>query len=179
METSRGDRAGVLGYVVALIGVACFVIGCSLPFLGAAQPGSEVSLYRLLTGSRGGVVLGGALLILFGGVAVVALVAIIGIARRGSRGWAPRALGFTSAAWAMTWIGYLLETESTRSLSPLSSREVGYWAVLAGVVVVASGAILANVAGGETGDRARPVSAGEPKLDNSSEREETGSLRDL
>jgi hypothetical protein len=44
MNTSEGERAGVLGYAVALIGAACFVIGCFLPFLGAAQSGSEVSL---------------------------------------------------------------------------------------------------------------------------------------
>jgi uncharacterized membrane protein len=147
---ARNDRAGALAYIVALSGAAVFVLGCFLPFLAAAdQPGGDasISLYRQNTSFGGGVSLVGELMILFGGVAIVSLVALLGIARRRSRPWAPRALAFVAATWAVQWIGFLLVYQELRSSSPLDSLGVGYWCVLAGVVVVALGAALANVPG--------------------------------
>ena len=149
---SRNDRAGSLGYIVALSGAAVFVIGCFLPFLAAAgQPGGDasISLYRQNTSFGEGASLVGELMILFGGVAIVSLVALLGIARRRSRPWAPRALVFVAATWAVQWIGFLLVYQDLRSSSPLDSLEVGYWCILVSVVVVALGAALANVPGRE------------------------------
>jgi hypothetical protein len=155
-DTAEVDRSrSSVGYVVALIGVAGFVIGCFLPFLGTGgQPAraASVSLYRQLTGfADDGAYRIGELLILFGGVTVVGLVAILGAARRSARSWTARALVFVAATWAAQWIGVLLVDNAMRSRSPLNSLEAGYWCIAASVVVVAVGAILANLRHGGAG----------------------------
>jgi hypothetical protein len=161
MERSRNDPPGsAVGYIVTLVGAAGFVLGCFLPFLGAdTRPGGEVSisLYRQLTGfAEDGAYRAGELMILFGGVTVVSVVAALGVARRGSRPWASRALVFVAATWAVQWIGYLLVYQAMKSSSPLGSLRAGYWCVLGGVVVVGLGAVLANVRiGGRAGEADR------------------------
>ena len=93
-----------VGYVVAMIGVAGVVIGCFLPFPGTGgQPAraGSVSLFRQLTGLVDDAAFRiGEFLILFGGITVLALVAILGAARQGKPSWAARALVFVAAALA-------------------------------------------------------------------------------
>ena len=158
-NTAEVDRSrSSTGYVVALIGVACFVIGCFLPFLGTGgrpAPAGSVSLYRQLTGSSGDAIYRiGEFLILFGGITIVGLLATLGATRRSARSWTARALLFVAATWAAQWVGVLLVDNAMRSRSPLSSLEVGYWCVAAGVLLVAIGAVFANLRRGEGGTSA-------------------------
>jgi hypothetical protein len=103
------------GYVIVLVGVIVFIVGCFLPYWGVTEPTSaSLSLYWLYIpegiGARQSV---GGLLILFGGVTTLAWIAIAGI--RGSR-WTRPALAGVTVAWSLTWIGTLL----AQSASPAS-----------------------------------------------------------
>jgi hypothetical protein len=71
---SRGS--GVVGYMIVLVGVAAFVLSCFVPYTQFFDQVS-ISYYRLATASRGGTLeYVGGLLLLFGGTATVAWVAL-------------------------------------------------------------------------------------------------------
>jgi hypothetical protein len=94
----------------------------------------SVSLYRLVTSGPGSSVehLGGALY-LFAGAATVGLIALAGIRR--PRPWTPYALSAGTAAWALTWVGVLVNQVG------FGPHDVGYWMLLASVAVSAAGTI--------------------------------------
>ena len=84
-----------LGYLVVLAGAAGFVVSCFLPYYDLTVLSGDprtVSLYQQLAsgGANEGGSDVGALLLLFGGIASVALVAALGVARSGPA-LAPRA----------------------------------------------------------------------------------------
>jgi hypothetical protein len=129
-----------VGYAIVLIGAALFVATCFLPYYGYefAQSGS-VSLYDQVIVARGGGLQLGPKLFLFGGVATVVVVALIGLTRRER----PSGRGFLTgavAAWSLTWIGSLLQTASLQGSGTIGglSLEIGFWlqAVSIGVVVI-------------------------------------------
>jgi hypothetical protein len=138
----RRWRAGSTGYVVVLIGVVAFVVGCFLPYYEYAQsPLGSVSLYRLMmfppSGAEADV---GAFLFLFAGIATLAWVAIAGV--RGSESWTRSALAAVTIAWSLTWIGTLLG-----AFQFATRRLLGYWVLFLGVGVVVIGAIMVWVSG--------------------------------
>lgn len=136
MET-EGDptraRRATLGYSSVLLGATLFVISCFLPYEGTLPPARTASLYDLsVSGPSGGSDLG-ALLVLFGGVATVAAVALVAI-MRGERNTSLSFLLIGAvAAWALTWIGSLLRIGTFGG-----SLKIGFWlqAVSIGVVVI-------------------------------------------
>jgi len=77
-------------------------------------------------------------LFLFGGVATVVVVALVGLTRRersSGRGFLAGAV----SVWSLTWIGSLLQTASLRGGTITGySLEIGFWlqAVSIGVVVI-------------------------------------------
>jgi hypothetical protein len=125
------------GYVVVLLGVVGFVVSCFLPFYGGALlgAGETISLYDSvrLPGSGIGEAFAGRLY-LFVGAGTVGVVAIIGIAR--PRTWAPYALVAAVAAWALTWLGVLLNQVG------LLEHGVGYWTAIASLGVAIVGTIV-------------------------------------
>ena len=133
-----GQRAPVLGYVIVLLGAALFVTSCFLPYYGVAGERS-VSLYDQLLVAQGGGLELGAILFLFGGVATVVVVAIVGLTR-GERPSLRAFLAGAVAAWSLTWLGSLLQAANLRdnALSGRLSLEVGVWlqAVSIGVAVI-------------------------------------------
>jgi hypothetical protein len=163
MDTSRNEPAGALGYVVALIGAVGFVISCFIPFLamgGLSPAATPVTLYGLFTRFPGHTAYRvGGLLILFGGVAIVSLVAIIGIARPSFRSWARRALLFVAILWAVERVGYLLVYHT------MSGVRAGFWCLVASVAVVVCGALLAEARADRNGRRPRSDEAatGDPR----------------
>jgi hypothetical protein len=79
------------------------------------------------------------MLFLFGGVATIVVVAIVGLTR-GERQSGRGFLAGAVAAWSLTWIGSLLQTANLRedALPRGLSLEVGFWlqAVSIGVAVI-------------------------------------------
>jgi hypothetical protein len=130
---TRAPRSRV-GYAVVLLGAALFVTTCFLPYYGF--PGApSTSLYDQLLVQDGGSEFGGFLL-LFGGVATVLVVAIIGLTR-GERPSEHAFLAGAVAAWSLSWIGSLLQSARLGGGSGLS-LEAGFWlqAVSIGVAVI-------------------------------------------
>lgn len=129
-----------VGYAIALVGAALFVATCFLPYYGFPDGGS-VSQYDQLMVGQGGGLESGAILFLFGGVAIIVVVAIVGLARpRLNMGSVHVFLAGAVAAWSLTWIGSLLQTVSLRNGStiPRLSLETGFWlqAISIGVVII-------------------------------------------
>ena len=139
VETRPETGPSPSGYVVVLLGVVGFVVGCFLPYLSGVilAPGEDsASLIRLLwTPAEGPLEQVGALLNLFAGAATVGAVALLGVGRQ--RGWTPRALVAGVAAWTITWIGVLMGQGA--SFGP---HEVGYWVLLASMGVAIIGTVV-------------------------------------
>ena len=140
-ETHRSHRRGsTLGYAIVLLGAALFVTGCFLPYEGFITPASRTaSLYeRLISGPSGGGSDLGAFLYLFGGVAIVAAVALVTLVRGEWRTGLPSFLMGAVAAWSLTWIGTLITIGTFTGVS----LEVGFWLQALGIGVAIIGAIL-------------------------------------
>ena len=134
----RRGRGSRVGYVIVLLGAALFVTSCFLPYYGFAG-GQSVSIYdQLLVVQDGGFELG-AKLFLFGGVATVVVVALIGLIR-GERQLGRGFLAGAVSAWSLTWIGSLLQSAGLREGTFIGglSLEAGFWlqAVSIGVAVI-------------------------------------------
>jgi hypothetical protein len=121
-------RGSTLGYLIVLLGAALFVTSCFLPYYGFPG-GHSVSLYdQLLVARDGGLELG-AKLFLFGGVATVVVVALIGL-MRGERQSGRGFLAGAISAWSLTWIGSLLQSAGLREGTTIPggiSLEAGFW----------------------------------------------------
>jgi hypothetical protein len=131
--------SGSVGYVIVLLGVIAFVVGCFLPFWnipsGMLPHTYNPSYFRLVVveGAEVATSVGGFLL-LFGGPAALSWIAIAGI--RGSR-WTRPAVAAATVVWSLTWIGMLL---GISRFGPLTvDRGVGWWVLLLGVAVVVIG----------------------------------------
>ena len=147
-ETERTPRGHRAANAVVLLGTALFVVSCFLPYYEAAAPGSVfggVSLYdQLQFGAEGWVFDLGTYLFLFGALAVVIAMAIVGITRRGYRIWTPAMLGVAVLAWATTWFGALLRQTSlvsSSSVIPETSLAVGFWLQALSILVVILGTL--------------------------------------
>jgi hypothetical protein len=133
---TRALRSSV-GYAIVLLGAALFVATCFLPYYGFPGGPSASRYDQLSVTQDGGLALGG-VLVLFGGVATVVVVAIVGL----TRGERPSRYAFlvgAVAAWSLTFIGSLLESASLRGRSLGGpSLEVGFWlqAVSIGVTII-------------------------------------------
>jgi hypothetical protein len=133
-----------VGYAVALLGAALFVVTCFLPYYGFPV-GRSVSRYdQLLVLQDGGLELG-AILFLFGGVATVLVVAIVGLTRS-ERPSVRACLAGAVAAWSLTWIGSLLQTANFReSAIGGLSLEIGFWLQAVSIGVAVIGTILVGL----------------------------------
>jgi hypothetical protein len=136
--TRRDTDPSASGYVIVLLGVVGFVLGCFLPYLSGVilAPGEDsASLIRLIwTPAEGLLDHLGALLNLFAGAATAGVVALLGLGRQ--RGWTPKALVAGVAAWTLTWIGVLLNQAG------FGPHDVGYWVLLASMGVAIVGTVV-------------------------------------
>jgi hypothetical protein len=152
VESGRPPRGHRAANVVVLLGAAAFVVSCFLPYyeIGPAPGGlaGEMSLYDQLhfPGSEGWVLELGTFLFLFGAMAVVIALAIVGVTRSGYRVWTPAMLGVAVLAWASTWFGVLLRQVSLlRSLIQEMSLAIGFWLQAVSILVVVLGTVAALV----------------------------------
>ena len=138
---TRAPRSTV-GYAVVLLGAALFVTTCFLPYYGF--PGARsISLYDQLVARDGGLEFG-AVLFLFGGVAIVLVVAIVGLTRS-ERPSGHAFLAGAVAAWSLSWIGSLLQSARLGGGSAVSgglSLEAGFWLQAVSIAVAVIGTIL-------------------------------------
>lgn len=128
--------------MIVLLGAAGFVLGSFLPYYERPTtfPRPDPTLYQQMVES----IVGpgrvpehvGALLSLFGGVALVTVISMLGL-RDAPPGWVPTTLATAVLVWSLPWIGWLL---SLRALGSIA--DVGYWCVLAGIVVMALGTVI-------------------------------------
>jgi hypothetical protein len=140
VETRPDTGPSASGYVIVLLGVAGFVVGCFLPYVsGGFLPAERtLSLFRLnWVLAEGAFEQVGALLNLFAGAATVGIIAIWGISRRRAR--TPRAaLVAGVAVWTLTMIGVLINEAEF-------PNEVGYWVLLASLGVAIIGTVVVLV----------------------------------
>ncbi len=129
----------VIGYAIALVGALLFVATCFMPYYGVRGGGSVSQYDQLMVGEDGGLEFG-AILFLFGGVATVAVVAIVGLARSKRDAGPVQFLAGAVAAWSLTWIGSLLQSANLRerTIPGTLTLEMGFWlqAVSIGVAVI-------------------------------------------
>jgi hypothetical protein len=131
-----------VGYAIVLLGAVLFVATCFLPYYGLPG-GQSASLYdQLLVAQDGGWELG-AKLFMFGGVATIVVVALVGLTR-GERSSGRAFLAGAVAAWSLTWIGSLLQTVSLRGGGTIGglSLKVGFWLQAVSIGVTVMGTIL-------------------------------------
>lgn len=153
VDTRPPTSPSASGYVIVLLGLVGFVVGCFLPYLGENfLPGEgTVSLTRLVwSGAAGAFEHVGALLNLFAGAATVGIIALWGISRR--RAWTPRgALVAGVAVWTLTWIGVLINQAG------FGPHEVGYWVLLASLGVAIIGTVVVLVSAAVASEEAERV----------------------
>ena len=141
----RGSRP--VGYVIVLVGAVAFVVGCFLPFwdvpsgMRSLNNGPSYFRFVVVEGAEVATSVGGCML-LFGGPAALAWIAIAGI--NGSR-WTRPALAAATVVWSLTWIGVLLGV--SRFGDRIVDRGVGWWVLLLGVGVVVIGTIVIWIGG--------------------------------
>jgi hypothetical protein len=133
-----------VGYSIVLLGAALFVATCFLPYYGYEfAQGRTVSQYDQVIVAFGGGLHLGPKLFLFGGVATVVVVALIGLTRR-ERPSGRGLLAGAVAAWSLTWTGSLLQSASINGGGTITgySLEIGFWLQAVSIGVVVMGTIL-------------------------------------
>ena len=165
MNERPSSGSGVVGYVIVLVGVAAFVLGCFLPYRGFWGPerssfGPTPSFYRVVTMGLGTLQYVGGLLFLFGGAATVAWVALAGL-RHGEHEprRTPSILVAVTMAWSSAWIGVLVS--QSRGVAGVVYR-VGYWSMLVSVGVVIVGTIVVWVSARYTAHEPSSAVGSEP-----------------
>jgi len=136
MKELRASVPRSAGYGIALVGTLAFVVGSFLPYVTLRQAFAP-SLYEMQTMRHTGAGWVGAVLMLFTGVAAVAVISSVGIRR--PQVWTAAAL-FVVVVWTLDEIGFAL---GAAGLWP--TKAVGYWVVLGAVGVVVVGAIIVGI----------------------------------
>jgi hypothetical protein len=141
MEPRENPRSSVAGYLVVLVGVAGWVVGCFLPLYHIARlEPARITLYRQVSFGALGTRVGG-VLYLFGAVCAIGVVSIAGVLRL--RGWTGVLLAGAVTAWFLVSIGVLISIGSSLGgFNPGATLGIGYWCCWASVVVVVAGTVM-------------------------------------
>jgi hypothetical protein len=144
MEPDEGHRPSVAGYVVVLVGVAGWVVGCFLPLYRLADLDvARVTLYRQVSFGSLGTRIGG-VLYLFGAITAIGVISILGVLRL--RSWTGILLAGAVTAWLLVSIGVLISIGSSLGgFNFGATLGIGYWCCWASMVVVVAGTLMALV----------------------------------
>ena len=144
MDRRSTSRRSNVGYLIVLLGVAGWVVSCFLPLYRIPDLGEgSISLYRQLALGFTSGLIGikvGSLLSLFGAVAAIGVISILGILR--PRPWGGAALAGAAIAWFLATIGMLISLGSASSLNPGMSLAVGYWSLWLSAACVSAGTVI-------------------------------------
>jgi hypothetical protein len=166
VETTRAGRGPRVAYLVVLLGAAAFVASCFLPYyeVGLGGRDESVSMYQQLqVGSEEWTLDLGTFLLLFGALAVLGAIAIVGLVGRGDPLWNPAMLAVVALAWSLTSFGTLLRATALLE-SPLPSElslAAGFWVQAASVLVVVLGTMALLVTARRAATR-EPLSSASP-----------------
>jgi len=143
MEPDATPRPSVAGYLVVLVGVAGWVVGCFLPLYRIAQLDAErLSLVRQVSFGSFGARIGG-ILYLFGGISAIGVISILGVLR--VRSWTGVLLAGAVTTWFLVSIGVLISIGSSfGGFNTDASLGIGYWCCWASVIVVVTGTVIVS-----------------------------------
>ena len=145
MKLERTRDSSQLRYLTVLLGAAVFLVTLFLPF---AREGSES---RSILASWSASPIPGRLagyLYLFGGITVVAIVAIAGLTQERARRWTRDAIAIVATAWSFPWLGRIVNFRGTSF-----HLEVGYWLLIASLLLIISGSAGVTVTDRRRGSR--------------------------
>jgi hypothetical protein len=146
--TGATDRTrSRLAFGTVLFGAVVFLVSLFLPFV---REGSESnSIFAAWSAWTAPGRLAG-YLHLFGGIAVIALIAAVGLTRPNARTWAPSAIPVVVAAWSFPWIGRIVGWSTTGRDVHL---DAGFWSLIAALVALVAGAVGAALTGRRNHER--------------------------
>lgn len=161
VEPDETTQRPVTGYLIVLVGVSGWVVGCFLPL--AKLGGQTISLYQQTSFGSIWNDIGGALY-LFGGIAAILVISILGVfgmIRAGTRFLLVGAV----VAWSLVSIGVLISlAASFVGFNPGARLEVGYWCCWASLIVIVVGSAVVMTAekhpNGEMVGEAQPIEGG-------------------
>jgi hypothetical protein len=126
-----------LAFGTVLFGAVVFLVSLFLPF------GREGSDSNSIFASWSAWTVPGRLagyLHIFGGIAVIALIAAVGLTRPNARTWAPSAIPVVVIAWSFPWIGRIVGWSTTGRSVHLGA---GFWSLIAALSLLVAGAAAA------------------------------------
>jgi hypothetical protein len=167
VEPGQIARPSVAGYLVVLVGVAGWAVGCFLPLYHVPQlDDAGLTLYRQISFGSIWTKVGG-VLYLFGGISAIGVVSILGVI--GIRAWTRFLLAGAVLAWFLVSIGVLISIGgSIGGFNPGASLGVGYWCCWVSVVCVVVGTVMVVVStsreDAETGLSRSPAVGDDPSV---------------
>jgi hypothetical protein len=141
MEPDDGVRPSVAGYLVVLVGVAGWAVGCFLPLYHVPElDDARLTLFRQVSFGSFGARVGG-ILYLFGGISAMGVISILGVLR--VRSWTGVLLAGAVTTWFLVSIGVLISIGSNLGGFTIdASLGIGYWCCWASVIVVVAGTVI-------------------------------------
>ena len=141
MEPGATPRPSVAGFLVVLVGVAGWVVGCFLPLYHLARfDEARITLFRQVSFGSFGTRVGG-ILYLFGAISAIGVISILGVLR--IRRWLGVLLAGAAIAWSLVSIGVLISIGSSLGgFNPGASLGIGYWSCWTSIAVVVTGTVL-------------------------------------
>ena len=141
MDTDQTVRGSILGYVVVLLGVAGWVAGSFLPVYRFGEDHSNgYRLYEPILGSLPLLHRIGQVMYLYGVVVAILMICVVGIRSRSARRWVEGALVGSVLVWTLVSSSLFL-TIASNGLTPDFAIGIGFWCLLASVVVMVAGTV--------------------------------------
>ncbi len=143
MEMERSPRPLKVGYVIVLLGIAGWVVGSSLPLYGFGEnPSTSYHLYEPVTQATPILYKIGNVLYLYGVVAAIMVICVVGMSGRSARRWIEGALVGAVVVWTLVSSDLFLTIASSSGQPSGFSLGIGYWCLLASVVILVTGTVM-------------------------------------
>lgn len=145
MESNATVRPSITGYLIVLVGVVGWVVGCFLP-LYTIDHGGRANLFASFSYSSVWNY-GAGVLYLFGGVITIGVISTLGVLRTVRTGTRFLLIGAV-AAWSVAFVGFLISIVLT--LDGFNTDVVlglGYWCCWASVIAIVTGTVIVIISG--------------------------------